>query len=77
MMPEIHHALPVIREQVSVMQKAIVNSVLLMIKDGKLTPEIAQSKWMEYAANERLLQKLSAKNQVEIEIREKFPVEIA
>lgn len=55
---EIQSMKPYMDAEIISMQKAVVSSVLQAVNDGSLTAEKALSKWMEYIAYQKLLQKL-------------------
>lgn len=58
---ELSGMLPALQQEVEAMQKTIVNNVLSAISEGKLTPDLAQQKWLEYAAAVRMLQRFQQK----------------
>lgn len=74
---EISSALPAIEEEVTKMQKGIVNSVLTDIQNGKFTPEVAYQRWIEYSSATRLLQRFNQKVRVGVSVGEQHTDEIS
>jgi hypothetical protein len=54
---ELVNMLPYAKEEANKMMKAVVNSVAGAVQEGKLTPEMAQQKWIEYISYMRLVQR--------------------
>lgn len=68
---EISGMLPALASEIAKMQQTIVNSVLTDISAGSLTPEIAYQRWIEYATQQRLLQRFNQKVRVAVSVGEK------
>lgn len=73
---EIQNMKPYINNEVAALQKAVVSSVLSAVNSGTLTPEIAMSKWMEYVAYQKLLQKFDQRITVGISVGAKRNLDI-
>lgn len=65
---EIQQFKPYMDNEIAVMQKAVVSSVLAAVNSGTLTPDIAMSKWMEYIAYQKLSQKFDQRINVGVSI---------
>lgn len=61
---ELQNMKPIIGAELSMMQKAIINSVLSAVNSGQLTPEMALSKWMEYIAYQKIIQRIDQRIEV-------------
>ncbi len=61
---ELVNMLPYARTEIEQMMKAVVNNILGDIQAGRLTPDVAMQKWIEYASYVRLLQRFEQKVKV-------------
>lgn len=61
---ELQNMKPYLDNEIEGMQSAIVNSVLVAVNNGSLSPEMALSKWMEYIAYKKLSQKFSQRIEI-------------
>jgi len=61
---ELVNMLPYARAEIEQMMKAVVNNILGDIQAGRLTPDVAMQKWIEYASYVRLLQRFEQKVKV-------------
>jgi hypothetical protein len=59
------YALPEIIKEVERMKKQIETQVMTDINNGSLLPELAQQRWIEWAAAHRLQQRVSGKVKME------------
>lgn len=73
---EIANAIPAIRTEIEALQKQIITSVMLLVNDNKLTPEVAQQKWMEYIGAARTLQRLEQKVRIGVSAGLTMPAEM-
>lgn len=60
---ELANIKPYLDVEIQAMQKVIVSNVLSNVNAGTLTPEIAMSKWMEYIAYQKLINKFEQRIQ--------------
>jgi cell division septal protein FtsQ len=61
---EIKQLLPYAEAEIRMMQKGIINGVMMDINSGKLTADAALQRWIEYVASERLLQRFNQKGRM-------------
>lgn len=67
---------PYIDNEIANMQKAVVSSVLAAVNNGSLTSEMALSKWMEYIAYQKLIQKFDQRIAVGVSVGSKRNLDI-
>lgn len=73
---EIQQMKPYMDNEIAGMQKAVVSSVLAAVNNGSLTAEIALSKWMEYIAYQKLIQRFDQRIAIGVSIGAKRNLDI-
>lgn len=64
---------PYIAEDLDAMKLSVVASVMKLITDNDFTPEVAQAKWMEYIAYERLASRINGKIELSKQLAKSMP----